>query len=286
MAEDRIVYPFTFPWRSNFDELFLKLRVFLKPYYKIKGVYKPGELVTIKSRVLVEPYSSMTKHGFFNCGAYSYSWSQIKNGAKIGRYTSIAGSVSTMGDHHPIDRVSTSIVSYSSIFEKIAREDFGVNFRIEPFDKQDSMPPEIGNDVWIGEGVLLRGGIKVGDGAVIAARSVVTRDVPPYSIVAGVPATVKRMRFSEKVVEQLRLLEWWKYNFFDLPSWSDVSEFIDILSEKVDSGAIVPYAPQKIDIAHEIQSLLSSQRKFDPEYVFINLKSSLKKMPVFKLIAS
>ncbi len=69
----------------------------------------------------------------------------------------------------------------------------------------------IGNDVWIGEGVTIMMGITIGDGAVIAARSVATKNVPPYAVVGSAPATVKKMRFSEKTCATLCSLQWWKY---------------------------------------------------------------------------
>ncbi|MBT8276145.1 MAG: CatB-related O-acetyltransferase [Bacteroidia bacterium] len=67
----------------------------------------------------------------------------------------------------------------------------------------------IGNDVWIGKNVIILGGVTIGNGAIIAAGSVVTRDVPHYHIAAGVPAKSIRQRFSDKVVEELLELEWW-----------------------------------------------------------------------------
>ena len=67
----------------------------------------------------------------------------------------------------------------------------------------------IGNDVWMGHNVNVMSGVNVGDGAVIAAGSVVTKDVPPYAIVAGVPATIKRYRFSEDIIERLLRCKWW-----------------------------------------------------------------------------
>jgi acetyltransferase-like isoleucine patch superfamily enzyme len=67
----------------------------------------------------------------------------------------------------------------------------------------------IGNDVWMGHNVNVMSGVNVGNGAVIAAGSVVTKDVPPYAIVAGVPATIKRYRFSESIIERLLRCKWW-----------------------------------------------------------------------------
>lgn len=69
----------------------------------------------------------------------------------------------------------------------------------------------IGNDVWIGYEALVMPGVKIGDGAIIAARSVVTRDVPPYTIVGGNPAKVIKQRFDEKVVVELLTIRWWDW---------------------------------------------------------------------------
>ncbi|WP_416370947.1 CatB-related O-acetyltransferase [Vibrio cholerae] len=73
----------------------------------------------------------------------------------------------------------------------------------------------IGNDVWIGQNVSLKAGIKIADGAVIAANAVVTKDVPPYAVVGGIPAKVIKYRFSESEICQLLELKWWNYNYKD-----------------------------------------------------------------------
>lgn len=67
----------------------------------------------------------------------------------------------------------------------------------------------IGNDVWIGSRVMVLGGVSIGDGAVIGAGAVVTKDVPPYAIVAGVPARIINYRFSEAVIGKLEKINWW-----------------------------------------------------------------------------
>ncbi|HEX4411549.1 MAG TPA: CatB-related O-acetyltransferase [Xanthobacteraceae bacterium] len=74
----------------------------------------------------------------------------------------------------------------------------------------------IGNDVWIGNNANVLGGVTIGDGAVIAASSVVTKDVPPYAMVAGVPATIKRFRFSEDIIARLLRAKWWDLELSDL----------------------------------------------------------------------
>lgn len=69
----------------------------------------------------------------------------------------------------------------------------------------------IGNDVWIGYEAIIMAGVHIGDGAIIAARAVVTKDVPPYTIVGGTPAKEIRKRFTADVIEQLLLLKWWNW---------------------------------------------------------------------------
>lgn len=69
----------------------------------------------------------------------------------------------------------------------------------------------IGNDVWIGFEAVILAGVKIGDGAFIGTRAVVTKDVPPYSIVGGIPAKVIRKRYSPDIIEQLLSLRWWDW---------------------------------------------------------------------------
>ena len=69
----------------------------------------------------------------------------------------------------------------------------------------------IGNDVWIGYEALIMSGVTIGDGAIIGARAVVTKDVPPYTIVAGVPAKPIRRRFNDEVIETLQSAQWWNW---------------------------------------------------------------------------
>ena len=69
----------------------------------------------------------------------------------------------------------------------------------------------IGNDVWIGFEAVVLAGVKIGDGAIIGTRAVVTKDVPPYSIVGGIPAKVIRKRYSPDIIEQLLSLRWWDW---------------------------------------------------------------------------
>lgn len=89
----------------------------------------------------------------------------------------------------------------------------------------------VGNDVWTGHNVNIMAGVSVSDGAIIAAGSVVTKDVPPYAIVAGAPATVKRLRFAEKTIERLLQSKWWDLELSQLSGlpFRDVDRCLDMI---------------------------------------------------------
>ena len=76
---------------------------------------------------------------------------------------------------------------------------------------EDGFSIEIGNDVWVGEGVMFLGGVKIGDGAVIGANALVTKDVPPYAVVGGVPAKVIRYRMNPEQIEDMLAIKWWDW---------------------------------------------------------------------------
>lgn len=120
---------------------------------------------------------------------------------RIGAYCSIAeGAQILLGGHHRTDWVSTfPFPRYVEEAEGIA--EFGGT-------RGDVV---IGNDVWLGTDCMILSGVTVGNGAVVAARSVVTRDVPPYAIVAGNPARVVRWRFDEPTREALQKSAWWEW---------------------------------------------------------------------------
>lgn len=117
----------------------------------------------------------------------------------IGRYCSIAQNVIVdCGFHHRVDFVTTYPLNV--FFEKLK------HITGHPKSKGDVV---IGNDVWIGEGTILMGGITIGDGAVIGAGSLVTKNVEPYQIVGGVPARFIKNRFPAEQVAKLLKLKWW-----------------------------------------------------------------------------
>ena len=127
------------------------------------------------------------------------------NKAKIGKFCSIASRVTIGAAEHPMDWISTS-----PVFEDVKNSGTSVKFATE------KLPPvkttTIGHDVWIGEGAMIKQGITIGNGAVIGAMAMVTKDVPPYAIAAGIPAKVIRYRFDEDTIKALQESEWWNYS--------------------------------------------------------------------------
>ena len=249
-------YPVSFQWSEKFEDFFEEKRIFLAPGFNIRNVIKIGTEVNFENKIIVEPYSTLPHGNFFSMGAFSYSEIPIVQNIEMGRYCSIAIGVRRMGHDHPMGRLSTSTFTYDALWEKLADKDFGGGFQIENYPLKHPVAAKIGHDVWIGEDVILAQGITIGTGAVIATGSIVTKDVPPYAVVGGVPARIIKMRFPDSLVERLLVSEWWKYKYTDLPrNWSDPSAALDEIKRREERNLIQPFSPDSIDIVDEIRKI-------------------------------
>jgi acetyltransferase-like isoleucine patch superfamily enzyme len=142
-----------------------------------------------------------------NCKIESYTYIGKKciiQNTTIGSFCSIANDVLIGLGKHPLENLSTSPLFY--------RVNNPLNIKLIDTNSsfEEYQPVKIGNDVWVGARAIILDGIAIGHGAVIAANSVVTKDVPPYAIVGGVPAKVIKYRFSNQKIKQLLESNWWQ----------------------------------------------------------------------------
>lgn len=182
----------------------------------IKNLFNPA--VSIFS--IIDHKSSINRLSKINRGAkivnsnidrYTYvgGGSLIIN-TEIGSFSSIANNVCSGLANHSVSALSTSPI--------FTEKNNGTGHSWIAKDIKMSKTPRtiIGSDVWIGHGAKILNGVKIGDGSVVAAGAIVTRDVPPYAIVAGVPARVIRYRFDEECINDLLALKWWTAKDKDL----------------------------------------------------------------------
>ncbi|MEO0272973.1 MAG: CatB-related O-acetyltransferase [candidate division WOR-3 bacterium] len=163
-------------------------------------------------------------------GAFSYIGSNCRiSYSKIGRFCSIASNVTIGLGKHPTSKfVSTypGFYSNASGATHFCRHDF-----------VEHVPVTIGNDVWIGEHACILDGVQIGDGAIVGAFAVVTKDVEPYAIVAGNPAKLIRKRFSDSDIEFLCKTKWWEWPIEKIqkfsPYFHDIAVFKQIINTDI-----------------------------------------------------
>ncbi|MEQ1938651.1 DapH/DapD/GlmU-related protein [Mesorhizobium sp. CN5-321] len=126
--------------------------------------------------------------------------------ASIGRFCSIAANTRINALEHPLERLTTHKVGYRP------NEYFrGIGVDAGFLERRRGRPVTIGHDVWIGHGAVILPGVTVGNGAVIGANAVVRRDVPAFTVVAGVPAKPLRRRFAPETAARIEALAWWNW---------------------------------------------------------------------------
>jgi acetyltransferase-like isoleucine patch superfamily enzyme len=174
-------------------------------------------------------------------GAYSY----IRGGRigsflkSVGRYCSFAPGITAGDSNHGSDWLSTHPFQYGAgmVFQAwTKKKDF-------PFKKlrlKKTSWSTVGNDVWIGASAMIMPGVHVGDGAIVGGGAVVTKDVPPYAVVAGVPAKIIKYRFDEETIAKLLDLQWWRFDADSLLGidFEDVNTAIEQIKERERDGLL------------------------------------------------
>ncbi|MDC7995364.1 CatB-related O-acetyltransferase [Altibacter sp. HG106] len=152
-----------------------------------------------------------------NSGTYIGRGSRIVNGFSIGEGSRVNGAITVKGSGR------CHIGKYCAIGDQVkiitsnhSTQTVNLQYALakklgfsSPMDEKKDVT--IQHNVWIGDNALILPGVTIGNGAVIAAGSIVTKDIPPYAIVAGVPAKVKRFRFEEEKIRHIEALEWWHW---------------------------------------------------------------------------
>lgn len=196
--------------------------------YRINHIYL-SRTTAFNLSTRIGQYSKFGKRVSINdseIGSYTYISENSKlDNCRIGKFCSIASDVKVISSTHP----TRNFVSTSPVFHSLKKQ-CGITFVKERlFDEilsVDGRTVIIGNDVWIGQGAKIIGGHTIGDGSIVAAGAVVTKDIPPYAIVGGVPAKIIRYRFDQDQIKQLLSLKWWNKN----EDWimKHLSEFEDV----------------------------------------------------------
>lgn len=209
-----------------------KILTDIKTYYKINSVYPRryknskiesyivdesilGEELIIRKDVFIS-------NSLKRLGSYTYigDRAEILNCDGIGRYVSISHDVKIGLENHKFDGIGSSPVFYSKQRGWVDR-----NYM------ERQVPVTVGDDVLISANAMIMSGVKIGIGAVVGAGAFVNKDVPPYAIVAGIPAKIIRYRFDEATIERLLKSEWWKLDKSELvrhkDRFSDVKAFLD-----------------------------------------------------------
>ncbi|PZP67765.1 MAG: transferase [Delftia acidovorans] len=216
----------------------------------LRPTQRPG---AVNGSLLVEEPSNLHLASFRGevcVGAFSYfNQEALVYNAVIGRYASIGHRVIIAPAEHPTDWLTTHPFAFNgrAVFPGVREyeEIVGNN----SFDKNRAVTV-IGNDVWIGCGAIILRGVEIGDGAIVAAGSVVTKDVEPYTIVGGTPAKIIKRRFSEEMSARLLNLRWWEYVLQrdNLPpiDFSDITTCVQVLEGAIADAQLETFRPGRL----------------------------------------
>lgn len=159
-------------------------------------------------------------------GAFSYGFDfrALDRGTRIGRFSSCAIGLQVLRRNHPSERFSQHPLFFNHLLGVVPKE---------TIENSEDNPLVIGNDAWIGTNVIiLRGCHTIGDGAIVAAGAVVTRDVPPYAIVGGCPARLIRKRFSPEVEAVVAASQWWQR------PWPEIERHLGLFTSEITAESL------------------------------------------------
>ena len=181
----------------------------------------------------VTAYGNVKIRNNTKIGSFTYinTGTTVFYGTTIGRYCSIGKNNEIGPVDHPLDWLSSSPIQYNIKEHFPHYLDFCEEFPQVKITRP--LSTVIGNDVWIGSLVVIKRGVSIGDGAVIASGSVVTKDIPPYAIVGGVPGKVLKYRFDEETIAKLLELKWWNRELKELSGiqFDNINRAIEQLSK-------------------------------------------------------
>lgn len=241
-------------WLADLPEYVFRRRIVIEgPCAFYGGLYGPNHWTA--------------EGGLCSMGAASYSHSPLPEGLTVGRYCSLGKGLRFLDFAHPVDWASTSVAFFrptqvkttsclTALIDRQGQASDASFYRSEFDPRLGKSYPTIGHDVWIGENVALAMGISIGTGAVIASGAVVTRDVPPYAVVAGVPAVVRRLRFADALVEKFLASQWWRYSFTDLQRFGiqHPERFLEQLDISTAVGGIAPWQPPTLCLPDDLMT--------------------------------
>ena len=247
----------------------------LSPGAEVDALRERGLLVSapiqVRSELAFERPAWIFGHRLKNCtvGAFTFfnaAGSTSAYRVSFGRYSQIGESSILGPPEHPYDWFSNHPFAFtrpSHLPSMYVMPDFA---RLAPEESDgrsfaDDTPNDtvIGHEAYVGAGCFVKRGVTIGDGAVIGARSLVTRDVPPFAVAVGTPAKVVRLRFDERLVERFKALAWWRY---DLAPWkhrvdfSKVEATLEFFEERKAAAELQPLQPDSYRVRDTRDGLL------------------------------
>jgi len=172
-------------------------------------------------------------------GDYTYLMDRVQlDYASVGKFGSVATADRLGPTNHPMERPTAHHFTYRAQWYDLGEDDESV------FEWRADQPVEVGHDVWIGHGAIVLPDVTIGNGAVVGAGAVVTEDVDPYTVVAGVPAERTGRRFSAEVAAKIEATEWWHWDHDTLrnrlESFRDIEQFLS------------RYAPESVEVTDAV----------------------------------